>query len=138
MNRQLVRYLWVSTCALGLFCAGYGFAEEAKVEVGKKAPDVTLPATSIEKALPDKKDATTLSLKDFQGKKNVVLYFYPRAMTPGCTVESCGFRDKIGDFSKLDTVVIGIKALFQALPELSISALPGLSTGPASALSLIC
>jgi peroxiredoxin Q/BCP len=82
--------------------------EGPKVQEGKPAPDVTLPATSIGKVLPDKKDAKTLSLKDFEGKKNVVLFFFPKAMTPGCTIESCGFRDKIDDLAKMDTVVIGI------------------------------
>ena len=81
---------------------------EAKVEEGKPAPDVELQATQIDKVLPDRKDAKTMSLKDFQGKKNVVLFFFPKAMTPGCTIESCGFRDKVEDFAKLDTVVIGI------------------------------
>jgi thioredoxin-dependent peroxiredoxin len=89
------------------------FAEEKKdVDpkslVGKPAPDITLPATQVEKVLPDKADKKTLSLKDFQGKKNVVLFFYPKAMTKGCTIESCGFRDVTDDFAKLDTVVIGI------------------------------
>ena len=37
-----------------------------------------------------------------------MLYFYPRAMTPGCTAESCAFRDRIPEFNKLDTVIIGI------------------------------
>jgi peroxiredoxin Q/BCP len=82
--------------------------EPAKVEVGKTAPDIELEATSINKVLPDKKDAKTLSLKDFKGKKNVVLFFYPKAMTPGCTLESCGFRDRIKKFTDLDTVVLGI------------------------------
>jgi peroxiredoxin len=49
---------------------------------GKPAPDVSLPATQIEKVLPDKKDAKTLSLKDLKGK-NVVLFFFPKAMTKG-------------------------------------------------------
>jgi peroxiredoxin Q/BCP len=77
---------------------------------GKPAPEITLPATSIDKVFPDKKDAKTISLKDFQGEKgkNVVLFFYPKAMTQGCTIESCGFRDKLDDFAKLDTVVLGI------------------------------
>lgn len=82
--------------------------EPQKIEVGKPAPNFELPATSIDKALPDKKDAKTLSLKDFRGKKNVVLFFYPKAMTRGCTIESCGFRDRIKKFAALDTVVIGI------------------------------
>jgi peroxiredoxin Q/BCP len=82
--------------------------EPQKIQVGKPAPDVELPATSIDKVLPDKKDAKTLSLKDFRGKKNVVLFFYPKAMTGGCTIESCGFRDRIKKLADLDTVVIGI------------------------------
>jgi len=58
-------------------------AEAPKVQEGKPAPDVELPATSIDTVLPDKKDAKTLSLKEFKGKKNVVLYFYPKALTGG-------------------------------------------------------
>jgi thioredoxin-dependent peroxiredoxin len=81
--------------------------EPTKVEEGKPAPDVSLEATQIEKVLPDKKDLKVLSLKDLKGK-NVVLFFFPKAMTRGCTIESCGFRDKTADFAKLDTVVIGI------------------------------
>src|SRR5262249_30769855 len=84
-------------------------AEEAKLpKEGQPAPDIDLPATQITKALPDAKDAKTLPLKSLQGKKNVVLFFFPKAMTPGCTVESCGFRDKVDELAKLDTVVIGI------------------------------
>lgn len=49
-----------------------------------------------------------ISLKDFKGKKNVVLYFYPRALTPGCTTQACGIRDSQQDFEKLDTVILGI------------------------------
>lgn len=49
-----------------------------------------------------------VSLKDFKGKKNVVLYFYPKASTPGCTVQACGIRDTQGEFAKLDTVVLGV------------------------------
>jgi peroxiredoxin Q/BCP len=49
-----------------------------------------------------------VSLKDFKGKKNVVLYFYPKAMTPGCTVQACGIRDSKKAFDKLDTVVFGV------------------------------
>ena len=48
------------------------------------------------------------SLKDFKGKKNIVLYFYPKAMTPGCTVQACGIRDLKKEFAKLDTVILGV------------------------------
>lgn len=49
-----------------------------------------------------------VSLKDFAGKKNVVLYFYPRDLTPGCTTQACGFRDDWKELSAADTVVLGV------------------------------
>lgn len=53
-------------------------------------------------------NGTKVSLKQFSGKKNVVLYFYPKAMTPGCTVQACGIRDSQKALAKLDTVVLGV------------------------------
>ena len=50
----------------------------------------------------------TISLESFKGKKNVVLYFYPKASTPGCTTQACGIRDSVEIFSSLDTVVLGV------------------------------
>jgi peroxiredoxin Q/BCP len=69
-------------------------------EVGSKAPAFKLPSST----------GKSISLKDFSGSnaKNVVLYFYPRDDTPGCTKEACGFRDEIGDFESADTVVLGV------------------------------
>ena len=49
-----------------------------------------------------------VSLKDFKAKKNVVIYFYPKASTPGCTLQACGIRDSATVFKKLNTVVLGI------------------------------
>lgn len=49
-----------------------------------------------------------VSLKDFRDKSNVVLYFYPKAMTPGCTVQACGIRDSKKELAKAKTVVLGI------------------------------
>src|SRR5262249_8705344 len=76
---------------------------------GDKAPNVSLQATQVAKVLPGK-SGDMLSLKDFQGAagKNVVLFFFPKAMTRGCTIESCGFRDIAQRFAPLDTVIIGI------------------------------
>ncbi len=67
------------------------------IEEGKKAPDFKLP------------DATGAvhSLKDYAGK-TVVLYFYPKDDTPGCTKEACTFRDLSADYEKLDAVVLGV------------------------------
>ena len=75
-----------------------------KVKVGDKFPDVALAAAQIDKV---KKDAKTISIADLKGKV-VVIFFYPKALTKGCTVESCGFRDlmKAEDFPK-DVVLLG-------------------------------
>ncbi|UOR13320.1 thioredoxin-dependent thiol peroxidase [Halobacillus amylolyticus] len=67
------------------------------VEAGQKAPDFKLTASSGE----------TVKLSDYQGK-NVVLYFYPKDMTPGCTTEACDFRDQHESFEELDAVILGI------------------------------
>lgn len=67
------------------------------VEVGDKAPDFTLPADNGGKA----------SLKALKGKP-VVLYFYPKDDTSGCTAEACAFRDALPDFSKAKAAIIGI------------------------------
>ena len=66
-------------------------------EVGKKAPDFTLLD----------QDGKKVSFKDFIGKK-VVLYFYPKDNTSGCTKEACNFRDEFPKFKKSDAVIIGI------------------------------
>lgn len=53
-------------------------------------------------------DGNKVSLKQFRGEKNVALYFYPKAMTPGCTVQACGIRDSKTALAKVDTVVLGV------------------------------
>ena len=67
------------------------------LEVGTKAPEFTLPD----------KDGNSISLTDFAGKK-VVLYFYPKDNTPGCTRQACAFAGAYEEFKKINTVVIGI------------------------------
>lgn len=67
------------------------------VQVGQAAPDFTLP----------NQDGVSVSLSDFKGK-HVVLYFYPKDMTPGCTTQACDFRDQYENFSDLNAVIIGI------------------------------
>lgn len=49
-----------------------------------------------------------VSLKQFRDEKNVLVYFYPKAMTPGCTTQACGLRDSQKELKKLDTVVFGV------------------------------
>lgn len=67
------------------------------VEVGTTAPDFTLPASN----------GDSVSLADYRGKY-VVLYFYPKDMTPGCTTQACDFRDQYEKFSELDAVILGV------------------------------
>jgi peroxiredoxin Q/BCP len=68
-----------------------------ELKEGDLAPDFTLPAG----------DGRQISLRDFRGK-NVVLYFYPKDDTPGCTKEACSFRDTSDELAALEAVVLGI------------------------------
>jgi len=67
-------------------------------KVGNLAPTFTLLDQNGEK----------VALKDFRDQQNVVVYFYPKAMTPGCTVQACGLRDNARELSKRNTVALGI------------------------------
>lgn len=67
------------------------------LDVGDKTPDFNLPTSG----------GGTLSLKDLKGK-TVVMYFYPKDMTPGCTTEAQDFRDHIKEFDKAGCVVVGV------------------------------
>jgi peroxiredoxin Q/BCP len=67
------------------------------IETGQKAPPFTLPD----------QDGTPVSLDDYAGK-TVVLYFYPKADTPGCTTQACGVRDHLPNYAEAGAVVLGI------------------------------
>jgi peroxiredoxin Q/BCP len=67
------------------------------LEEGLLAPDFELPASN----------GQTVKLSDYRGK-NVILYFYPKDMTPGCTTEACDFRDQQEKFQGLNTVILGV------------------------------
>ncbi|MEX2489371.1 MAG: thioredoxin-dependent thiol peroxidase [Pseudomonadales bacterium] len=67
-------------------------------KIGNMAPVFTLP----------NQDDKKVSLKDFRGEKHVVLYFYPKAMTPGCTTQACGVRDHKAKLSRQKAVVLGV------------------------------
>ena len=69
-----------------------------KVKVGEIAPDFTL----------HNQDDEPISLSDYKGKSSVVLFFYPKDFSPGCTSQACHFRDNYEDFTDLGAVVIGI------------------------------
>ncbi len=66
--------------------------------IGKMAPDFTLPSSTGE----------NISLKQYKGKKTVILYFYPKDETPGCTKEACEFRDHSAEFEQHNVVILGV------------------------------
>ena len=68
------------------------------VKVGDKAPDFTLPSQM----------GDNVTLSEFFGKKNIVLYFYPKDETPGCTREACSFRDSYQELANLGAEVLGV------------------------------
>jgi peroxiredoxin Q/BCP len=67
-------------------------------KVGDAAPDFSVAAS----------DGKTVHLKDYVGKGNIILYFYPKDDTPGCTKEACAFRDHLADFKKAGVVILGV------------------------------
>ena len=68
-----------------------------KVKIGEKVPEFSLPSTGNK----------TVELSELKGK-NIIIYFYPKDATPGCTIEGQNFRDNIRKFSLLNTVVLGV------------------------------
>jgi peroxiredoxin Q/BCP len=68
-----------------------------RLSPGDTAPDFTLPDA----------DGNPVSLSSYRGQR-VIIYFYPAAMTPGCTKQACDFRDSLADLAKQDVVVLGI------------------------------
>lgn len=74
-------------------------SEERGVDVGMRAPDFTL----------ESDDHGPITLSELRGRK-VVLYFYPKDDTPGCTVQACDFRDALPRFEGADAVVLGVSA----------------------------
>jgi peroxiredoxin Q/BCP len=71
-----------------------------KITIGSKLPEFTLPD----------QDGKSLSIKELMVKKNLVIYFYPKDETPGCTKEACTFRDSYEVFKEYNAEVIGISA----------------------------
>ncbi len=70
----------------------------SELKEGDLAPDFTIPSSEGE----------SISLRDFKGKKSVVLYFYPKDSTPGCTIEACDFRDLKKEFAKQGAEILGV------------------------------
>lgn len=94
---RLVALLIFLAVVLAFNCAAV--AATGEIEVGNKAPEFTL----------KNQDEKDVSLKDFQGKW-VVLYFYPKDDTPGCTTEACDFRDNFHQLETMNATVLGVSA----------------------------
>jgi peroxiredoxin Q/BCP len=93
------RWALILGLVTGVFMQNVSPARAAELlKVGDKAPDFEVAAS----------DGTTVRLKDYVGKGNIVLYFYPKDDTPGCTKEACGIRDEFSEFKQLDAIVFGV------------------------------
>ena len=84
--------------ATGILCTSMLLTHAATPKAGDKAPDFAA----------EDQDGKTVKLSDFAGKQAVLLYFYPKDQTPGCTKEACGFRDRLEDLKKQDVAVLGV------------------------------
>ncbi len=82
--------------AFAFFCTATGFSQE--LNVGDKAPEF--------KTLAD--DGSTWNVRDYIGKKYVVVYFYPAAMTGGCTKQACAYRDFKSQIDDINAIVVGV------------------------------
>jgi len=89
------RYIVLALVCAAVFAAAMFAAEPP--QVGQMAPGFTLPS----------QDGSNVSLKDFKGKW-VVLYFYPKDKTPGCTIEAHNFQRDLAQFEKKNTVIVGV------------------------------
>jgi thioredoxin-dependent peroxiredoxin len=77
---------------------GWEVAKLAAILEGQEAPEFSLPAST----------GGEVALADYAGKRHVVLYFYPRDLTPGCTTEACSFRDLRGELEAAGAVILGV------------------------------
>src|SRR5580704_15001763 len=84
--------------SIGLAMLFISKSEAAELKVGSTAPDFTAPAS----------DGTQVHLKEWLDRAPIVLYFYPKDDTPGCTKEACSLRDNFGAFRHLNATVFGI------------------------------
>lgn len=93
--RSPMRWVVLGLGLLGMGCNGSG---EAIPKEGDLAPEFTLTAD----------DGQSVTLADFRGRSVVVLYFYPKDQTPGCTKQACGFRDAMADYEARGIKVFGV------------------------------
>ena len=98
----MIKKLFLTLMFVGILFYSFNtlIAQKSKLKIGDSVPDFTL----------KDQNGKDFHLKDYIGKKNLVIYFYPKDDTPGCTKEACKFRDEFQDFTDLDAMVIGISS----------------------------
>src|SRR5258708_1085814 len=97
-SRMSVNPLKFCLLSAGVLMFGLGKVQAEALKVGDSAPNFTAPSS----------EGSEVELKSIIGKSPIVLYFYPKDDTPGCTKEACGLRDDFAAFRKLDATVFGI------------------------------
>lgn len=100
MSMNRASFLWAIGTALLAIVAFITEERQGLLGIGAKAPDFTATLSNGER----------ISLSDFLGKKNVVLFFYPKDFTAACTAQACSMRDEHVEFARLDAVVFGVSA----------------------------
>lgn len=100
MKKLLIYFLLVGVVLLFVTRLARSQQPVAELKNGSMVPEFTLPD----------QDGKTFDLKDVLGKKNLVIYFYPKDESPGCTKEACSFRDQYELFQQAQAMVIGISA----------------------------
>jgi len=120
MRNKTIIFSMVFVCVLFFVSTLLANDEKINLKVGDKAPDIVL----------NDQDGNLWKLKDYLGKKIIVVYFYPAAMTGGCTKQACSYRDSKDELDGLDIVVIGVSSdavknlkVFQQAHQLNFSLL---------------
>jgi thioredoxin-dependent peroxiredoxin len=98
--KRLIKILVLMSLNLIFMINVIGQKKQDEIKLGSDVPVFSLPD----------QDGKIFNLKDYTGKKNLVIYFYPKDDTPGCTKEACSFRDQYRDFVDNNAMVIGISA----------------------------
>jgi peroxiredoxin Q/BCP len=100
LSKLLFNAIFGFVIVVGLVSCDAEKEKMGKVNIGDVAPEFEL----------KDKDKNRVKLSDFRGEKNVVVYFYPKDETPGCTAQACSFRDSYDDFKAAGAEVIGISS----------------------------
>lgn len=100
INLKTTIYILLPVCFIFGFLALPNMSQNKKIKIGDKIPSFTL----------KDQNGSDFIMENYLGMTSIVIYFYPKDDTPGCTKEACGFRDAFADFRDLNATVVGVSA----------------------------